>query len=207
MHEEDAEAQSDDGDGEALTLNNAEEALELILDDTTTTPSTGEEAALAMNSIRRRREAKLGYIDESTRTVYRNHNKRLLLFLYEKREVVPAVGNNEESREKYGSVLNDVVVQEMQSASHKGNKAQELLLRASRSFHPINLLKLQEDPDIFIDFLLSRVGRGGGQYLAATTYGGYRAALNDLFRTSGVTKSREFEDEITRISETYKVVT
>ncbi len=56
---------------------------------------------------------------------------------------------------------------------------------------------------MYIDFLLlSRVGKKGGghqRYLAATTYGGYSSVLNpDLFRTRGVTKVREFGDEISR---------
>ena len=162
--------------------------------------------------IATRTQAKEGYIDPSTRKCYQDQNKRFLLHLYTKRDESPVVKDTDLPREKYGTLLDETCITELgliendksTPAAIKGKesrmaaKALELIQKARKSYQPIKLDELAKDSDMFLDFLLSRKGTKGAKYLSATGYGGYRSAMNDLFRVCGVSKPAVFEAELSR---------
>jgi len=126
----------------------------------------------AMRHLRKRQQAKRGYIDEGTRNIYLDCNKRFLLYLFENRNKVSPVVAEEEivvtvveeqpdqpdeessgdtddnnivtTGATYGSILHDSVVRD--------------LLRNNSNFQSINLGRLLQEPGMFkalLNMLLS----------------------------------------------------
>lgn len=169
--------------------------------ETVLTADSLAQARENLEIIRKRRRAKDGFIEGKTRNQYNGMNKRLLLWLYEQREIIPPIGEGEEQREAYGKFIIQEAMDILDgcvSESTRAKKAMDLIKRTSSRFCAIDLKKILQDSDLFLDFLLSRRGRNDATFLSATGYGNYRSALTYLFTMGGITKTEEFDGHVSR---------
>lgn len=131
-------------------------------------------------------------IQVGTRKGYRRSQAKFAVWIYEQ-----ATGlSNTEGRTIYQNLLHIELYSALESSNELGKDLIEAALpfikRTSADFHPILLHNLNARQ--FISFLLSFTP--SGVYNSKSFYGGFRAALFDLFRESDVVESDTFKKHL-----------
>lgn len=122
------------------------------------------------------------YIEANTRLGYEKANARFILYLHR----------------EFPTYLNEDTKIKMDSATDTTTEALNFAKSVTTSYCPIKLADLPVK--VFTKFLYHRAESMGKRFLSKSGIGGYRSALKDMFKRSGIEVSNKFENELKKIN-------